>query len=126
MYTTTTVAFARPGFGGGYGRRQPTITVVVPWSQQFGSAYQQFVNGGYGSYGGGFPVGGGLGGYGGGLPLGGGFGGGLPLGGGFGGGLPLGGGFGGGLPLGGGYGGGLGGYGQQVQGYPIGFGVTSF
>ena len=66
-------------------------------------AYQQFINSGYGSYGGGFPIGGGfpMGGYGGGLPMGG-----------YGGGLPMGG-YGGGLPMGG-YGGspvGLGGYG---------------
>ena len=122
MYTTTTVAFPRRSAGypiGGLGY-QPTITVIVPWTQQFGSAYQQFINGGYGSYGGGFP----LGGFGGGLPMGG-YGGGLPMGG-YGGGLPLGG-YGGGLPMGG-YGGspiGLGGYGGP-PGAPIGFGVTTY
>jgi len=98
---------------------EPTITILVPWTQQFGLAYQQFVNGGYASYGG---LGGGYGGLGGLGGLGGGYGG---LGGGLGG---LGGGYGGlggyggGLPLGGG---GLGGYGA-LPGYPIGFGVTSY
>jgi len=99
---------------------EPVITVLVPWSQQFGLAYQQFVNGG--GYGGG--LGGGYGGLGGGFGqgLGGGYG--QGLGGGYGG---LGGGYGQGL--GGGYGQGLGGYGgglgREVQCYPIGFGVTN-
>ncbi|CAF0940129.1 unnamed protein product [Adineta steineri] len=107
------------GMGLGY---EPVITVMVPWTQQFGMAYQQFVNGGYGGMGG-------MGGYGGMGGLGGGLGG---LGGGLGGGLPMAGvanfgGMGGGL---GGYGGGMGGLGggmgQVVQGVPIGFGVTTY
>ncbi len=117
-FTTTTVNLIGPPIGSGFGLPrggfgyQPTMTVIVPWTPQFGMAYQQFINGGYASLGGGFPFGG-LGGLGGGLPLGGGLGG-------FGGGLPLGGGL-------GGYGGGLGGYGGGgLQGYPLGFGVTSY
>jgi hypothetical protein len=96
---------------GGVGH-QHTITVFVPWSAEFGNAYQQFVQSGYGSYGGGFPAAGlgGLGGYGA-SPVGlGGYGGGL---GGFGA-SPLGvGGYGGGV---GGYGGGLGGFGASPLG----------
>ncbi|CAF1270954.1 unnamed protein product [Adineta ricciae] len=30
----------------------PAITILVPWTPQFGLAYQQFVNGGYGGLGG--------------------------------------------------------------------------
>lgn len=108
MYTTTTVAF-----GGGYPigpslgmRPGPVITVLVPWTPQFGAAYQQFLNSGLGT--GMMP------------PMGMPYGGGLPLGGGFGG-LPS---YGlgglGGMPS---YG--LGGYGG-LPGNPIGFGVTSF
>ncbi|CAF0723339.1 unnamed protein product [Adineta ricciae] len=112
MYTTTTVAFRRPGLGLGGGR--PAITILVPWTQQFGLAYQQFVNSGYGSYGGGYPVGAlggltGLGSYGAAVPAVGGFGTGVPVAGGYGAGLPV-----------------AGGYGPQIQGYPIGFGVTSY
>ena len=113
MYTTTTVAIGRrpmSGPGVGYGaNRQQELTIVVPWSPEFGAAYQQFVNGGLNN------AAGGMGGLGGGMSMGGL--GGLPMGG-FGGASQLGG-FGGGSPLGG-----LGG-GNQIQGVPIGFGVTT-
>jgi hypothetical protein len=112
MITTTTVLMVNGPVGA---PRRPTITILVPWTQQFGQAYQQFVNGGYGSQASGFPVGGGL------PPMGGGFpalGGGLPP---MGGGLPP---LGGGLPpMGGGFGpaGGM----PPIMGSPFGFGFTS-
>ena len=84
---------------------QPTITILVPWTQEFGLAYQQFLSSGVGYAPQNFGLGG-LGGYGGGL---GGYGGGL---GGYGGGL---GGIGGAYPVG-----------PSIGGYPVGFGVTTF
>ncbi|UJR28014.1 hypothetical protein I4U23_009274 [Adineta vaga] len=141
MYTRTTVGIGRgpmSGSGMGYGANRPEMTIVVPWSAEFGAAYQQFVNGAFASPAGGM---GGLGGVGGGSPFGGmsmGGMGGSPFGGmsmGGMGGSPFGGmSMGGGLPMGGGMpmggyggasmGGGLGG-GNQIQGVPIGFGVTT-
>ncbi|CAF2899433.1 unnamed protein product [Rotaria sp. Silwood2] len=89
---------------------EPVITVIVPWSQQFGAAYQQFINGAFGPRGGGLqpnfilalgagiPLGGGLP-FGGGNPCGGMPFGGMPMGGGMPfGGMPMG----GGMPCGGG------------------------
>src|ERR1700722_13798570 len=98
MITTTTIRFGRKGYGGvDY---EPTLTIFVPWSPEFAAAYQQFVNSGYGQYGG----------YGGGYEQYGGYGGGYGQYGGYGGGYGQSGGY------GGGYGGGLGGYGASPFG----------
>ena len=112
MYTTTTVLLGQPVAYGG--TAAPVVTVLVPWTEQFGAAYQQFINGGYAS----MPYGGlgGLGGLGGFPATGFGGLGGIPATGygGF-----------GGIPATG-YGslGGLGGYGG-LPGTPFGFGVTT-
>ena len=73
MYGFNTVGYGggSPFLSGGGLGYQPTINVIVPWPQNFGLAYQQFMNSGLGLYGGGSPFGGGfpMGGFGG-SPLG--------------------------------------------------------
>ncbi|UJR12771.1 hypothetical protein I4U23_016945 [Adineta vaga] len=55
------ITYRRLGNDGAFGMNsdyEPTITVIVHWTPEFGMAYQQFINSAMGGMMGGFPMGG--------------------------------------------------------------------